>query len=448
VKKQLSWILPVLLFSSTACKPAVAQQKKSPVLSNQLSPAGAVAGSPSFNLTLYGSNFTGRCVVLWNGAQRPTKVMSGNQATATIFSTDIALSGTAAISMLNTNSGAQSNSVTFTVASATLTAPSSAVAVAVSPPSDSLPTGATQQFVATVTGTTNTAVAWSATGGSVDSTGLYVAPSTAGKFTITATSAADNTKSASATVTVTSPTSAVSVAINPSTTSVLTGGTVQFSAVVSGSTNTAVTWSTTGGTVSTAGLYTASSVTGSFTVTATSVADPTKFASAQVTVTTTVGITVSPTSVSLQGGATQQFTAAVTGSTNTSVTWSTSGGVVSSTGVYTAPSTAGTYTVTATSVADNTKSALATVTVSAPIQHSVTLSWVASTSTVNGYNIYRGTNSGGPYTQVNTALEPALNYVDNTVQSGQTYYYVATSVDGSGVESGFSNQVTATIPVP
>jgi fibronectin type 3 domain-containing protein len=113
-----------------------------------------------------------------------------------------------------------------------------------------------------------------------------------------------------------------------------------------------------------------------------------------------------------------------------------------------APATAGKYTVMATSMADTTKSASATVTVSAPLQHSVTLSWTASTSTVSGYNIYRGTVSGGPYTQVNTALEPALNYVDNTVQSGQTYYYVVTSVDYSGTESGFSNQATASVPTP
>jgi fibronectin type 3 domain-containing protein len=88
------------------------------------------------------------------------------------------------------------------------------------------------------------------------------------------------------------------------------------------------------------------------------------------------------------------------------------------------------------------------VSVSAPIQHTVTLSWSASASTVTGYNIYRSTISGGPYTQVNTALESALNYVDNTVQSGQRYYYVVTSVDSSGKESAFSNQVIATIPVP
>jgi hypothetical protein len=83
------------------------------------------------------------------------------------------------------------------------------------------------------------------------------------------------------------------------------------------------------------------------------------------------------------------------------------GGTISSSGLYTAPSTAGTYTVKATSAANTTKSASATVTASAPVQHTVTLSWTDSASTVVGYNVYRGTLSGGPYTKINSALEAA-----------------------------------------
>ena len=64
-----------------------------------------------------------------------------------------------------------------------------------------------------------------------------------------------------------------------------------------------------------------------------------------------------------------QFTAAVTGSTNTAVTWSVAsgGGTVSTSGLYTAPSTAGTASVVATSVADPRSSALANVTINAPV---------------------------------------------------------------------------------
>jgi fibronectin type 3 domain-containing protein len=42
----------------------------------------------------------------------------------------------------------------------------------------------------------------------------------------------------------------------------------------------------------------------------------------------------------------------------------------------------------------------------------------------------------------------ATSFVDGSVQSGQTYYYVVTAVDTSGTESGYSNQVQAVIPSP
>ena len=84
-----------------------------------------------------------------------------------------------------------------------------------------------------------------------------------------------------------------------------------------------------------------------------------------------------------------------------------------------------------------------------PPQHNVALSWNASTSSsVVGYNIYRGTVSGGPYTQVNSALDSTTSDTDSAVQAGQTYYYVVTAVDSTGVESGYSNQTTAVIPTP
>jgi hypothetical protein len=158
------------------------------------------------------------------------------------------------------------------------------VAVSISPATASIQTNATFQFTASVTGSTNTAVTWTATGGSVSSTGLYTAPATAGTYTVKATSVADTTKSASATVTVTAP-GVVSVSITPTTASLPTGGTQQFTASVTGSTNTAVTWTATGGTVSSTGLYTAPATAGTYTVKATSVADTTKSASATVTVT-------------------------------------------------------------------------------------------------------------------------------------------------------------------
>ena len=82
-----------------------------------------------------------------------------------------------------------------------------------------------------------------------------------------------------------------------------------------------------------------------------------------------------------------------------------------------------------------------------PIQHTVDLNWIASTSAV-GYNIYRGTTPAGPYTMINTSLNSTTAYADNTVASGQTYYYVTTAVNAGSVESGYSNQAQAVVPTP
>ena len=80
--------------------------------------------------------------------------------------------------------------------------------------------------------------------------------------------------------------------------------------------------------------------------------------------------------------------------------------------------------------------------------HSVALSWNASTSSVIGYNVYRGTQNGGPYTKLNSSPESATAYTDASVLSGTTYYYVATSVDSNNVESTYSNQAIAQVPNP
>ena len=79
--------------------------------------------------------------------------------------------------------------------------------------------------------------------------------------------------------------------------------------------------------------------------------------------------------------------------------------------------------------------------------HTVNLSWDASTSpNIVGYNVYRGANANGPYTKINSTLDPNTSYSDNTVQAGQTYYYVTTAVDNLGLESVYSNQTEAVIP--
>ncbi len=81
--------------------------------------------------------------------------------------------------------------------------------------------------------------------------------------------------------------------------------------------------------------------------------------------------------------------------------------------------------------------------------HSVTLTWTASTSTnVTGYNVYRGTQSVGPYTKLTVTPVAGTNYIDSVVQAGQTYYYVATALDNSNNESAYSDPASAVVPSP
>jgi len=165
----------------------------------------------------------------------------------------------------------------------------------------------------------------------------------------------------------------ISVSVVPSSASLNASLTQQFSATLTGTTNTAVTWASNPGGVggvSSSGLYTAPALIPSqqnVTVTATSVADSTRLASAIVTL-NPIAVSVSPGAASLTASQAQQFTAAITGTFNSTVTWSitpASVGSVSPVGLYLAPVSIGsqqTVTVTATSSADPSKSASAIVT--------------------------------------------------------------------------------------
>ncbi len=75
----------------------------------------------------------------------------------------------------------------------------------------------------------------------------------------------------------------------------------------------------------------------------------------------------------------------------------------------------------------------------------VSLDWNNNTEPdVNGYNVYRSTVSGGPYTRLNGTLLTSSDYNDTSVTNGITYYYVVTAVDTSLNESANSSQVSAT----
>ena len=178
-------------------------------------------------------------------------------------------------------------------------------------------------------------------------------------------------------------------------------------------------------------------------------------------------LVASPTSVTVAQGSqgSSTLTTTVSGGFNNAITLSASGvpsgttvgfspnpiaapGTGSSTmtiavGTSTAP---GTYTLTITGSGGGLQhTATVSLTVNPP--HQVSLSWTASTSqNVVGYNAYRSLTSGGGYTKVNTSLITSTSYIDQTVLSGVTYYYVTTAVDSQGLESVYSNQAAAIVP--
>jgi hypothetical protein len=366
---------------------------------------------------------------------------NGGTVTTTGLYTAPSTAGTYTVTATSAADSTKSASATITVSQP------AQVSISVSPYTANIQTGGQQQFTASVLGTSNTGVAWKANGGTVTTTGLYTAPSTAGTYTVTATSAADSTKSSSATITVSQPTQ-ISISVSPGTASLQTAAQQQFTAMISGTSNTAVTWTASGGTITTSGLYTAPTTAGTYTVMAVSAANSSRSASATVSVSAPqpVSISISPTSLAMPEKWQQQFSAIVSGSASTGVTWTVSKGTgtITQSGLYTAPQAVETDIVTATSQADSTKSASATITVAAP--HTVALTWTPSSSTGVTYDVYRGTVTGGPYILLVSGVTGS-SYIDKNVQSGSTYYYVTTAAT-SGGQSSYSNEVQAVIPMP
>ena len=162
----------------------------------------------------------------------------------------------------------------------------------------------------------------------------------------------------------------VIIKISPVAVSVPPGMSQQFAAIVTGTDNTSATWSVTegtaGGSISGTGLYTAPATNGTYHVVATSQADGSKSATAEVLV-EPVSVAVTPSATTTGPGRSVPFKAVVSGTSDTTVTWNVlegaTAGTISTAGVYTAPTTLGTYHVVATSVVDISKSATATVTV-------------------------------------------------------------------------------------
>jgi len=111
------------------------------------------------------------------------------------------------------------------------------------------------------------------------------------------------------------------------------------------------------------------------------------------------------------------------------------------------PSASGPRTGTL-SIADNASGSPQAASFVGTGSQDVILSWGASpTSAVVGYNVYRGTTSGG---ESSTALNPTpingTTFVDENVTPGTTYYYVVKSIGSNDQLSGPSNEAEASVP--
>ncbi len=141
-------------------------------------------------------------------------------------------------------------------------------------------------------------------------------------------------------------------------------------------------------------------------------------------------VTLAPASVTLKPGQTQQFTPTVSGTTNQSVTWTLTGvGTVSPSGLYTAPATEGTATVSAQSVVDpNASSDAAAITVSQSASTGLTGTWKGN------YTLQQNVSAFCPN---NPTITHSGNLTTNFTQTGNT-------LGGSGTVDGVRDNCSGT----
>ena len=352
------------------------------------------------------------------------------------------------------------------------------------PVSQTVAAGQTATFSVSATGSGTLTYQWKKNGTAIGgaTSPSYTTPATSASdsgalFTVTVTGTSGITSNA-ATLTVNVPPSITAQPVNKN---VMSGQTATFNVTASGTATLTYQWSKNGSAIggATSASYT-TPATGSsdngaqFTVTVTNAAGSATSNAATLTVNTGTYILNASTSslgfssVTIGGSSTLGVTFTNAGNSNVTISGvSISGAGYTASGVSSGqiltPGQTATLNVTFTPASAGSLPGSATVTSNAtnspstisftgtgvqPVSHAVTLNWGASTSSVAGYNVYRSTVSGGPYTKQNSSLISTTSYTDSSVQGGQTYFYVVTSVDSTSMESTFSNEVSATIPTP
>jgi Bacterial Ig-like domain (group 2)/Fibronectin type III domain len=271
------------------------------------------------------------------------------------------------------------------------------IAIALAPQTVTLAAGTSQLFsvIGTYSDGSTEAVnaTFTATGGTITSGGLYTAGATAGSYQVIAT-AGSRVDTAAVTVTAVGVT-LTSVSLTPGSVSLVAGGTQQFTVTGTysdGSTASltgSATYSATGGTITAGGLYMAGITAGSsYRVIASS---GSRADTASITITAVApilqSVSLTPASVSLTAGTTQQFSVTgaysdgSTASLTSSAAYSATGGAITAGGLYTAGSTPGSAFRVIASSSGRADTSTVTVTVAAPAQNPGQVTDLAVTST-------------------------------------------------------------------
>jgi hypothetical protein len=380
-------------------------------------------------------------------------------------------------------------SVTSNAATLTVTAAAVAPAITTEPASRTVIAGQTASFSVAATGTAPLNYQWMKGGTPIAgaTSSSYTTPATTtadsgSQFSITVSNSAGNVTSNAATLTVTAAAVAPAITTQPASRTVIAGQTASFSIAATGTAPLNYQWMKGGTPIAgaTSSSYTTPVTTIAdnglqFSITVSNSAGSVTSNAATLTINAVPGqLTASASTLGFGNvniGTTSSQSVRFTNSGNANITissviFSGSGAGFNmsglSNGLILGPGQTATLTVTFTPAATGSVTDSVTITSNAanspasiglsgtglqpPISHSVTLSWTPSISTVIGYNTYRAGVSGGAYSKLNSSPVTTAQFIDSNVQSGQTYYYVVTSVASNNVESTYSNEVPATIP--
>jgi hypothetical protein len=334
---------------------------------------------------------------------------STNTAVASVSASGLVTALAAGTTRVTASLGSASAGSDITVTAAP-PPPPVVTSLVVAPASATLGTSATQQFAATEhlsngSSRAATGVTWSATGGVVSTTGLYTSGTAAGTYRVIAVGTSGHADTSSITITAAPPPppTVTALVLAPASATLATGGSQQFTAteqMSDGSSRaaTGVTWSATGGAVSASGLYTAGSAAGSYRVIGRGTTNHADTASITINAPppTVTSLVLTPASATLSTGGTQQFTATEQLSNSTSraatgVTWSATGGTVSTSGLYTAGSTAGSYRVIARGTTNHADTASITINAPPPTVTSLLLTPSSATLSTGGAQQFTAT---------------------------------------------------------